>query len=94
MDMLHEARPDIIGGTIAIDADGFFTQTMAFRTEAEAREGEQKSPPPEAQQEMDADERDDERRQLPRPAPPVVRHGRRALTPGIAATRRAGARAT
>ena len=53
MDTLHEARPDIIGGTIAIDADGFFTQTMAFRTEAEAREGEKKSPPPEAQAEMD-----------------------------------------
>ena len=53
MDMLHEARPDIIGGTIAVDADGFFTQTMAFRTESEAREGEKKSPPPEAQAEMD-----------------------------------------
>ncbi|KRF35700.1 hypothetical protein [Terrabacter sp. Soil810] len=53
MDMLHEARPDIIGGTIAIDADGFFTQTMAFRTEDAAREGEQKSPPPETQAEMD-----------------------------------------
>ena len=26
---------------------------MAFRTEAEAREGEQKSPPPDAQQMMD-----------------------------------------
>jgi hypothetical protein len=53
MDTLHEARPDIIGGTIAIDADGFFTQTIAFRTEAEAREGEKKSAPPEAQAEMD-----------------------------------------
>jgi hypothetical protein len=53
MDMLHEARPDIIGGTIAVDADGFFTQTMAFRTEDAAREGEQKSPPPETQAEMD-----------------------------------------
>ncbi|KRC92395.1 hypothetical protein ASE25_03385 [Terrabacter sp. Root85] len=53
MDMLHEARPDIIGGTIAIAADGFFTQTMAFRTEDAAREGELKSPPPEAQAEMD-----------------------------------------
>ncbi|KRF49084.1 hypothetical protein ASH01_05460 [Terrabacter sp. Soil811] len=53
MDMLHEARPEIIGGTIAIAADGFFTQTMAFRTEDAAREGEQKSPPPEAQAEMD-----------------------------------------
>ena len=53
MDTLHEARPDIIGGTIAVDADGFFTQTMAFRTEDAAREGEQKSPPPETQAEMD-----------------------------------------
>ena len=53
MDTLHDARPDIIGGTIAVDADGFFTQTMAFRTEADAREGEKKSPPPEAQAEMD-----------------------------------------
>ena len=39
MDMLHEARPEIIGGTIAIDADGWFTETMAFRSEAEARAG-------------------------------------------------------
>ena len=53
MNMLHEARPDIIGGTIAVDADGFFTQTIAFRTEEEAREGEHQSPPPEAQAEMD-----------------------------------------
>ena len=53
MDTLHEARPDIIGGTIAVDADGFFTQTIAFRTEAEAREGEKKSPPPDVQAEMD-----------------------------------------
>jgi len=34
MDMLHEARPEIIGGTIAIAPDGFFTQTISFRTEA------------------------------------------------------------
>ena len=47
MDMLHTERPDIIGGTIAVDKDGYFTQTMAFRTEAEAREGEKKPMPPE-----------------------------------------------
>ncbi|WP_392542217.1 hypothetical protein [Oryzobacter telluris] len=47
MDMLHEARPEIIGGTIAIDADGFFTETMAFRSEEEARKGEQMELPPE-----------------------------------------------
>ena len=45
MDMLHEARPEIIGGTIAIDDDGWFTETMAFRSEAEARAGEAKPMP-------------------------------------------------
>ena len=40
MDALHEARPEIIGGTIAIDEDGWFTETMSFRSEAEARKGE------------------------------------------------------
>jgi hypothetical protein len=47
MDMLHEARPEIIGGTIAIDADGWFTETMSFRSEEEARKGEQKEMPDE-----------------------------------------------
>jgi hypothetical protein len=47
MDMLHEARPEILGGTIAIDADGFFTETIAFRSEAEARAGESKEMPAE-----------------------------------------------
>jgi hypothetical protein len=45
MDMLHEQRPEIIGGTIAIDEDGWFTETVAFRSEAEARMGEQKELP-------------------------------------------------
>ncbi len=40
MDALHEARPEIIGGTIAIDDDGWFTETVAFRSEAAARSGE------------------------------------------------------
>ena len=47
MDALHEARPEIIGGTIAIDADGWFTETMAFRSEDEARTGEQRPMPEE-----------------------------------------------
>ena len=47
MDMLHQARPEIIGGTIAIDADGFFTETMSFRSEDEARRGEQNEMPDE-----------------------------------------------
>ena len=53
MDGLREARPEIIGGTIAIDDDGFFTETIAFRTEAEAREGEQKEMPGELADEFD-----------------------------------------
>src|SRR6478752_5404813 len=52
MDMLHEARPEIIGGTIAIDADGWFTETMAFRSEAEARRGEQVEMPDEMAQQF------------------------------------------
>jgi len=47
MDMLQEARPEIIGGTIAIDADGWFTETMSFRSEDEARQGEQMEMPEE-----------------------------------------------
>ena len=45
MDALHEARPEILGGTIAIEPDGTFTQTVAFTTEAAAREGEAKDMP-------------------------------------------------
>ena len=40
--MLHEARPDILGGTLAFEDDGTFTETIAFTSEAAAREGEQK----------------------------------------------------
>jgi hypothetical protein len=45
MDMLHEARPEIIGGVMAIEADGQFTETIAFRSEQDAREGERKEMP-------------------------------------------------
>jgi hypothetical protein len=40
MDALHEARPEILGGTIAIDADGILTETVAFTSEEAARQGE------------------------------------------------------
>ena len=43
--MLHEVRPDILGATLAIEADGTFTETIAFTSEAEAREGEKKEMP-------------------------------------------------
>ena len=43
--VLHDARPDIIGATIAIEPDGTFTETVAFTNEAEAREGESREMP-------------------------------------------------
>ncbi len=39
-EMLHEMRPDILGATLAFEDDGTFTETIAFTTEAAAREGE------------------------------------------------------
>ena len=33
-------RPDVLGATIAIDAQGYFTETVAFTSEAAAREAE------------------------------------------------------
>jgi hypothetical protein len=45
MDELRQARPEILGGTIAIEPDGTFTQTVAFTTESAAREGESKEMP-------------------------------------------------
>jgi len=53
MDMLHEQRPEIIGGTIAMEPDGWFTETVAFRSEEEAREGERKEMPSEARRDWD-----------------------------------------
>ncbi|HEX6359354.1 hypothetical protein [Actinophytocola sp.] len=41
-------RPDVIGATIAIDADGCFTETVAFVSEEEARRNEKKELPPDA----------------------------------------------
>lgn len=49
---LHEMRPDIIGGTLAFEEDGTFTETVAFTDEAAAREGEQKA------MEMSAEDRE------------------------------------
>ncbi|MGV1007500.1 MAG: hypothetical protein ACOYBY_02695 [Dermatophilaceae bacterium] len=49
---LHEMRPEILGGTLAIEADGTFTETVAFTDEASARRGEQLEAPPEVSQEL------------------------------------------
>ena len=44
-DMLHELRPEILGATLAIEADGTFTETVAFTDEESARAGESKEMP-------------------------------------------------
>lgn len=44
---LHEMRPEIIGGTLAIEPDGTFTETVAFTDEGTARRGEQLEMPAE-----------------------------------------------
>ncbi len=56
-DELHRVRPEILGGTLAIEEDGTFTQTVAFTDEAAAREGEGKEMPEmpdDARQEFEA----------------------------------------
>ncbi|NED94669.1 hypothetical protein G1H11_05030 [Phytoactinopolyspora alkaliphila] len=50
--VLARERPDIIGGTIAIDDDGVMTETVAFTDEAAAREGERRELSSEARQLM------------------------------------------
>jgi hypothetical protein len=49
---LRERRPDIIGGTLGIESDGTWTQTIYFTDEASAREGEKNEPPEEMQNEL------------------------------------------
>jgi hypothetical protein len=53
MDALHEARPEIMGGTIAMEPDGWFTQTVAFHSEEEARAGEAKEMPAQMREQME-----------------------------------------
>jgi hypothetical protein len=53
MDALHEARPEILGGTIAIFPDGSFTETVAFTSEAAARQGETTEMPADMRAQME-----------------------------------------
>jgi hypothetical protein len=46
--LISRHRPDVLGATIAIGEDGFFTETIAFTSEAEARAAEKREVPPEA----------------------------------------------
>lgn len=50
--MLHEMRPDILGGILAIEPDGTFTETISFSDEESARKGEQVEPPAEVAAEL------------------------------------------
>jgi antibiotic biosynthesis monooxygenase (ABM) superfamily enzyme len=50
---LSKYRPDVIGGTIAVDAEGVVTETVAFTSEAEARRGEKQDIPPEVTKQLE-----------------------------------------
>jgi hypothetical protein len=47
-----EYRPDVVGSVMAEHEDGAFTMVLYFTSEAEAREGESKEPPPELRAQM------------------------------------------
>lgn len=49
--MLHQARPEIIGATLLFEPDGSFTETISFTDETTARVGEKQEMP--ADMEMD-----------------------------------------
>ena len=46
-------RPDVLGSVTAGHDDGSYTMVLYFTSEAEAREGERKEPPPELQAQME-----------------------------------------
>jgi len=55
-DVIATYRKDVLGATIAIDDDGFFTETVFFTSEAAAREGEKQEMPAAVQELVDAEE--------------------------------------
>jgi hypothetical protein len=52
-DKWAEFRPDVLGSVAVTHEGGAWTMAMYFTSEAEAREGERKDPPPELQAEME-----------------------------------------
>jgi hypothetical protein len=50
---LHEARPEVVGATFAVEDDGTFTETVAFTDEATARANESKEMPAEMREQME-----------------------------------------
>jgi hypothetical protein len=51
---LHEMRPEILGGTLAIEDDGTFTETIAFTDEESARLGEKAEMPDDVRRAMES----------------------------------------
>lgn len=51
--LLHQMRPEIIGGILAIEPDGTFTESVAFTDEESARRGEAMEPPEEIRRELE-----------------------------------------
>ena len=51
--LISTYRPDVLGATIAIDAQGYFTETVAFTSEVAAREAELQPMPAEIQNLME-----------------------------------------
>jgi hypothetical protein len=66
-DMLHEARPEILGATLAIEADGTFTETVAFTDEESARRGESQAMPDDLRAEWESVVKDAQFLDLRRP---------------------------
>jgi hypothetical protein len=52
-DKFAEFRPDVLGSVAIGHEDGGYTMVIYFTSEAEAREGERKEPPPEIQAQME-----------------------------------------
>jgi hypothetical protein len=50
--MLHQARPEVIGGTLAVEPDGAFTETIFFTDEDSARHGESQDMPEQVRAEL------------------------------------------
>ena len=54
MTMLHQARPEVIGGTLAVEPDGSFVETIAFTDEESARRGESQDMPEQVRAELES----------------------------------------
>jgi hypothetical protein len=52
-ELLQTYRPDVLGATIAIDDEGYVTETVSFVSEAAARAAEKTPPPPEVAKMLD-----------------------------------------